>query len=294
METKQKIEVEASYSSTQIAFMGKPSENIKIPFEVLKFQDGSLRVTLDQEILMTLEHPHMINIQAYIESMDDLMIVAQIKDCLERHIRFAHYILTVLSPVYSRYDRVMLGNDGFGAKVFSRFIDSIAFSSVVYFDCHSNVLVDATNNAHDIEQYLLARELVPNTHFSIAPDKGACKKNPNAKLMFVKTRDLSTGKITGVEIAAYNALKEGVTYTVIDDLCEGGRTFIEVAKEFEQYYDNDLQLYVTHGLFTNGAFGKLLMHYVHIYVYFLKESVYNTLSEAEKLQVTVKYLIKDV
>lgn len=294
METKQKIEVVVSYGTQQVAFMKKPSGVIKIPFDVLKFNDGSLRVTLDQEVLNSLDHPHMVNIHAYIESLDDLMIVAQIKDVLERYVRFSYSVLTVLSPIYSRYDRVMLGNDGFGTKVFSRFIDSMNFTMVNYFDCHSDVLVKQTNNANDFEQHLLVRDMIDTQGFTIAPDKGACKKNQTAKLMFIKTRDVATGKITGVAIAAYNELKEGVTYTVVDDLCEGGRTFIEVAKEFKNFYENDLQLYVTHGLFTNGAFDKLLMHYTHIYVYFLKESVYNTLSEEQKAQVTIKYLIKDV
>lgn len=293
MEIKKRIEVAAFYGTQQIAFLKKQAGNINIPFEVLKFSDGSLRVTLDKDVLASLDNPQFVNITAYIESMDDVMVVAQIKDVIDRHLRFHQVYLTVTSPIYSRYDRVMLGNDGFGAKVFADFINSIGFACVHYYDCHSDVLVDLTKASTNIEQTLLVREMVEDSHLSIAPDKGACKKNPTAKLMFSKMRDLVTGKIQGVAIAVYNDLKKDVTYTVVDDLCEGGRTFVEVALAFSEYYDNNLNLYVTHGLFTNGAFGKLLSYYKHIYVYFLKESVYNTLTDAQKECVTVKYLIKE-
>lgn len=292
MEIKKRIEVEAFYSTQQIAFMKKPSGKIVIPFEVLKFNDGSLRITLDQAVLDSLDHPQIINISAYIESMDDLMVVAQIKEIIDRYVRFSYRMLTVTSPIYSRYDRVMLGNDGFGASVFSRFVNSIGFTCVQYFDCHSKVLADLTTNSSNVVQSYLVSDLLDTQGFTIAPDKGACKKNPKAKLIFNKTRNALTGKVEGVEPAVLNELKVGCTYTVVDDLCEGGRTFFEVAKSFSKYYDNDLNLYVTHGLFTNGAFPKLLMLYKHIYVYFLKEDVYNALTPAQKQRVTVKYLIQ--
>lgn len=50
MEIKKRIEVAAFYGTQQIAFLKKQAGNIDIPFEVLKFSDGSLRVTLDKDV----------------------------------------------------------------------------------------------------------------------------------------------------------------------------------------------------------------------------------------------------
>lgn len=42
---------------------------------------------------------------------------------------------------------------------------------------------------------------------------------------------------------------------VMDDICDGGATFISLAKEIkahELYNDQELWLYVTHGIFSKG------------------------------------------
>jgi ribose-phosphate pyrophosphokinase len=43
-----------------------------------------------------------------------------------------------------------------------------------------------------------------------------------------------------------------MTYVIADDICDGGRTFIELAKELRGMGAQIVHLYVTHGFFTKG------------------------------------------
>jgi ribose-phosphate pyrophosphokinase len=43
---------------------------------------------------------------------------------------------------------------------------------------------------------------------------------------------------------------------IIDDICDGGRTFIELAKVIKEQTDKPIYLVVTHGIFS-GGFEKL-------------------------------------
>ena len=45
-------------------------------------------------------------------------------------------------------------------------------------------------------------------------------------------------------------------FIIIDDICDGGRTFIELAKEIRKQTDKPIYLIVTHGIFSAG-FEKL-------------------------------------
>ncbi|MNP55768.1 phosphoribosylpyrophosphate synthetase [compost metagenome] len=62
-----------------------------------------------------------------------------------------------------------------------------------------------------------------------------------------KERDLATGRITKLDMSADVT---GLNLFVLDDICDGGRTFIELAKLVTKA--NKVELAVTHGLFTKG------------------------------------------
>ena len=55
-----------------------------------------------------------------------------------------------------------------------------------------------------------------------------------------------------------------VNFLVIDDICDGGRTFINLAEKLLIMGANDLYLYVTHGIFSKGL-PSIHEYYKHIY-----------------------------
>lgn len=279
----------------QQTYLDMTSELLTV--EALTFNDGSIRVTLP-EMNIDLEHRYC-EITAFIENLDDLSIIAQIKDIITRLSKAPRiFSLTITSTSYTRYDRVMLNNqtDAFGAKVFADLVNGLGFNFVNLFDCHSKVMLDLLNNSVNIGQ----DDLVQDTLYSysdfigdyniIAPDKGAAVKLNNPAMIFDKVRNLATGEITGMQII-HDDSDVSKEYLVIDDICEGGRTFIEVAKLFKEKKDASINLYVTHGIFSNGAIEKLLQYYSKIYVQFMKESDFNALPEEQSKYVFVNKLI---
>jgi ribose-phosphate pyrophosphokinase len=104
----------------------------------------------------------------------------------------------------------------------------------------------------------------------VSPDAGALKKvfhvadtvkYRNEVIIASKHRNLETGKIdyTNVPMSVHDADKD---VFIIDDICDGGRTFIEVAKAVNEvrklsssvHPDNHGKNYliITHGIFSAG------------------------------------------
>lgn len=269
-------------NTLQQAYLKMPA--LTLEPDILKFNDGSIRVTLPG-MHNNIDH-HYCTITSSIESMDDLMIVAQIKDIVERHSkRPKQFEFEIIGTPYTRYDRVMFADktDAFGAKVFADFVNSLNFDIVYLYDCHSQVMLDHINNSYNVDQdelvYNILRECTSmQSDFNIvAPDKGATKKLKYTNMVFDKVRNVETGQITGMEIVKDDSFPDK-EFLVIDDICEGGRTFIELAKLFKQHKSNKLNLYVTHGIFSNNALEKLVEYYDTIYVYFMKEELYDSLN----------------
>lgn len=302
MQVVEKFAVQLIPDTLQLAYMGATTVNVDV--EINTFNDGSVRVLMPS-ITKGFEW-QTARIDAFVESMDDLMVVAQIKDILEQNSknRPRSYCLNILSTLYTRYDRPMLGGiDGFGAKVFANFVNALGFDSVIFSDCHSEVMTDLVKNSINLHQIVLCRNTVELENVGlICPDKGARKKLTNAIIRFDKTRDLATGKITGIRLES-QVVGEPEKYSeflVVDDICEGGRTFIEVAKCFKENVKKGvlypkkglkLHLYVTHGIFSNHAVEKLLMEYDTIYTHYMKQSTYFDLTIQEQEKVIVNTLI---
>ena len=295
MKIDSKIMVSLLPDTLQKAYLGVQTK--EIPVSVLKFRDGSLRVTLPE---MDMDFVHLTCvITAFIENMDDLMIVAQIKDIVTRLSKQVRYTrLEIVSPIYSRYDRVMLNDktDGFGAKVFADFVNSIGFTFVTLFDNHSEVMTKLINNCHSVDQrtivnaVLRSKKLEFDSFNTIAPDKGAVAKNPNATVICNKVRDVTNGEITGMEVSKL-AIANDKPLLVVDDLCEGGRTFIEVAKLLH-HLGQPMSLFVTHGIFSNNALSNLTEHYEHVYTFAMKQETYDALDPDIKEKLTVHTLYK--
>ena len=297
MELIEKFKVLLKPDTAQAAYEALPE--VEVTVDLLEFTDGSIRVVLPNiEHVIGLNHRYL-QVECFAESMDDFMIVSQIKEIVDRLSRTPKTsTLKVLSTLYTRYDRPMFpaGNDGFGAKCAAQMINSLNFNFVNFIDCHSDVMIRELN--HGIvgaSQMGMASDLVGDLDFYsiVAPDKGALTKNPHADVVCHKVRDTTTGRITGMELIRSIRKSESDPLLVIDDICEGGRTFIGVAELLEEKYPNvERELYITHGVFSNAAsIVNLCEKYSKIHVYIMRASLYNSLHEFEQNKLNVKYLV---
>jgi ribose-phosphate pyrophosphokinase len=208
-----------------------------------------------------VQHPihNIVTIQATIHSSDDLMAVMLLGNCLREQCN--HVDLDIDYLPYARQDRICTPGDPFSLRVLSGMLNYIGFRQITVSDPHSPVSKDIVSRLkvrsqlqclpHDVKRIAIDATLV-------APDKGATAKTQIIAEMFGspsvsqahKVRDPKTGEITGTEVDREDYY--GETCLIIDDICDGGRTFHELAKVLKARNAGVVVLHVTHGIFSKG------------------------------------------
>lgn len=161
------------------------------------------------------------------------------------------------------------------------------FSSITVLDVHSNIAPACINNLKMIDNSQLVKYAIMNSsHFPggdkkdpdfilVSPDAGASHKIVKLAEKISYTGDIITcskerdkdGKLTKTVVPYNNEL--GTTdkdLIIIDDICDGGKTFINIAKEIKKsgMFYGKIYLIVTHGVFSAG-FNELLKYFDGIY-----------------------------
>lgn len=180
---------------------------------------------------------------------------------------------------YARQDRIPNKGEALSIKVFAQLLNSLGWKRVVVLDPHSDVSTALIENIQILPQWeiwgyqliKLNAEDVIGSFDLISPDAGALKKIYNLQnyvkssrckniRVGTKHRDTETGKITGTSVDGHPFNNTGI---VVDDICDGGRTFVELAKVIRKDYEK-LILCITHGIFSNGL-DELFQYYDEIY-----------------------------
>ena len=171
-----------------------------------------------------------------------------------------------------RQDRVDIPGVGFTLRVMAEIINTFSFDELITLDPHSEVTQRELNlRLWDRKLIVLQHEdwflkwiesttFAPGLHKFLFPDKGASEKyskvapyRPN--LSAWKIRDPQTGKLSGFGIPDLSAWKDNFVW-IVDDICDGGGTFIGLAKEIQRQYGKThchLGLAVSHGIFSQGV-----------------------------------------
>lgn len=193
-------------------------------------------------------------------SMNGFMALAQTVEIARRK-RCKGISLTYPYLPYARQDRVTSEEESFSMKVFARMINALDFESVTVYDPHSDVGPALIDRCHIVHQSVLWSKMVPdsvlrdpNTLF-VAPDAGAAKKliniNPEQLVLAYKKRNSSGAPIiSGIHSPVD---MKGRSCLIIDDICDGGRTFTELAAALREHHVSSVGLYVTHGIFSHGT-----------------------------------------
>jgi ribose-phosphate pyrophosphokinase len=166
---------------------------------------------------------------------------------------------------YARQDRACVAGDSFSLKVFTDIINSQNYSKVIVSDAHSMVSLALLNNVEEIPQETFANRVhsrikkdYGTVDFIVSPDLGASKKSEE----WTKINDINVIQATKVRdksgsIVATRLYDEGVNLVgskclIVDDICSGGKTFIELAKVLKSKGVEKIFLYITHGIFDFG------------------------------------------
>ena len=182
-----------------------------------------------------------------IDSPSKLLQLLELSNALE-YMGAKKTCLSIPYLLCARSDRHMLEGDSFDLEVVATLINLCDFEEVLLCDVHSDIALKLIKNSKNIVPNLLEKYDKENPLY-ICPDKGAIGRVPeNVEVIYCeKSRDLSTGKITLKVNTPEKAW--GRNCIIIDDLCDGGGTFIAIA---EQINPNYVTLAVTHGIFSKG------------------------------------------
>lgn len=206
-----------------------------------------------------------------IVSSKDMIMLMLAMDALKRVAQGMPVKIGLFLPYFpgARQDRTMVDGEPLTSKVYADLINSLGFSNVGIIDPHSTVTPALINNCfvystnkfvHTvIEDINRTRE---NNLLLVSPDVGAIKrtedvgklfKMTNDQILIVhKSRDLDTGKIKKIDLLTNRTDLGGADCVIIDDICDGGGTFLGVAAALKRRNAGRLFLVVTHGIFSKG------------------------------------------
>lgn len=167
----------------------------------------------------------------------------------------------------ARQDRINSSGDVlFTLRSVAEMINQRAFNAVLVLDPHSAVSDGVIKNTVHYPLERVASRVWKGYSGVIAPDKGAKRRAEEFAAVMSKpvyygskVRDVSTGRLSGFDID----VPDRGHYLVVDDICDGGGTFIGLADKIHEH-DAFADLYVSHGIFSKGT-RELKANYKNIY-----------------------------
>jgi ribose-phosphate pyrophosphokinase len=257
-------------------------EKSQINYKVNRFPDGQQSVTLEIDMShLTAKQAEAVKIYSRLNTFRDLELII----CATAALRNTGIQRIVLYTPYfmgARSDRRFTeGDANYLKQVICPIINSQKFDAVIVLDPHSDVLEACLDNYEKVDNHTIVKHALTDIDNKndaqdrivlVSPDAGAYKKIFDVAQKFdirkiitaTKVRDIKTGKILHTEIPVLDQ-HEKLKYVIVDDICDGGRTFIELAKAIHDSRPTaEVYLIVTHGIFSN-SFYELSKHIKKVY-----------------------------
>jgi ribose-phosphate pyrophosphokinase len=307
-----------------------PNDTLSFKYEISRFPDGQQSVRLIEDGYNTFQslrdsdQAHGIIIKSRLNTFSNLELIICATQAL-KEVGVKNIELYIPYCIGGRSDRKFVeGGINYIKNIIGPIINSQGYNRVSIMDPHSDVLEACINNFEKIDNlkvvdfalkdYFLSKgfqtwnkDNFKNVRF-VSPDAGALKKvfhvaeatrYPNEVVIASKHRNIETGKIdyTDVPMSVNDADKD---FFIFDDICDGGRTFTEIAKAIEEkrklsssvkpeHYGKNY-LVVTHGIFSAG-YANLGEYFETIYTTNSVKNIGNTEYHAlENIPTKVKQL----
>lgn len=238
-----------------------------IEFDNFIFNGGEPHI----KILEKLTNENELTITTRIQSFNDVGLLLIATDALRRmEVENLHLVIPYFPA--ARQDRVMVAGESLSVKIYADIINAQNYRSVTILDAHSEVTPALLNQVRNISNHQFVTTCLQNEkdYILISSDGGALKKvyklaqflNGVPVVECSKMRDVKTGKLSGFKV--YEDDLEGKTCVIVDDICDGGGTFLGLGEELKKKNCGKLILVVTHGIFSRGL-EELSEVFDHIY-----------------------------
>lgn len=262
------------------------------PVEPINFPAGEVGVRL------TMDHIHQkptnlkghYNVSWEFESPSEYFVLAQLIDALKNSTLGIHKVkIDLFIPYFpfARQDRIVNKGEANALRVFCNALNNLDIETIVTYDPHSLAVEQHFDpgkfsyvTQEDVFVMYAPEVMKLDIDVVIAPDAGAAKKAAAiAKILDAelvqcnKVRDKLTGEVVSLKFDNLNSVANSSKVLVVDDICDGGATFIAVGKTIrdvigtgDQAPDGvpcQVMLYTTHGIYSKGK-TELNKYYTHI------------------------------
>lgn len=250
-------------------------DNVEVPVKFIRFSDGSSNVKLEIPQKFKDVKPsayYSIVVEPTTPADDYLWEIELVQNAI--YISFGanfkrSYLMLPYLP-HARADRVFEEGNAHPLNVFLNNVQG--FDDIHLTDPHSDFykIYETEEDRKFVvkHQHECFRQIVRNIESGsilISPDKGATNKiyKLQKKLDYAmistlvieatKIRDVATGRIISTELPkpVDQSVKDKVCY-IVDDICDGGGTFLPLADKLREAGAKEVHLYVTHGIFAKG------------------------------------------
>ncbi len=246
-------------------------EKSDIPFKHFVFPDGQphLKLMLEEKSPtggFRGQNTEGVTILTRLANPSDLFTVLIAKDALEAS-GFSPISLTISYLMAARMDRQMTEGEPFSLRVVSTLLNQAGFKSISIFDPHSDVSTALLLRSKAIGNEVFVKDCIADfrknqgekeDYYLVSPDAGALKKIHKVAQYVqaprvaecMKMRDVKTGQLSGFKTMESDFDRK--TCFIVDDICDGGGTFIGLAALLKQHNAGKIVLIVSHGIFSKG------------------------------------------
>lgn len=232
-------------------------------YKVIKFPDGELHLELEP-----LNRKEPVVVKCRITNSDDLFLLIQLSDILKRQC-IEVSILEIYYLMGMRCDRLFDIDRPFTLSIVANVVNSLNAEMVYIYEPHSvryRKLIHHSFSS-DLTWYIKCRLFEQNKEsLLVAPDKGSIYRYGDIHFAVVcdKVRNETTGELQGFRASPKEDVA-GRDLLVIDDLCDGGGTFVGLAPKLRELNPNTLSLLVTHAIQKQGI-EKVAAVYDKVYI----------------------------
>lgn len=190
----------------------------------------------------------------------EFMHLAQLVELLRARTELPVYLHLPYLP-YGRQDKEVDNGATFALHAFARLINALGFTRVDIGDPHSPVALELIERSRAYYPRQAVELTLGKTQSDLIvyPDQGALRKYTRiyagvdvGYLWGEKVRDQATGRILSYRLSGGPSVL-GRRCLIVDDICDGGATFILLAQALREQGVDSVSLFVTHGLFTQGV-----------------------------------------
>jgi ribose-phosphate pyrophosphokinase len=224
-----------------------------LAFKTFTFPDGQPHFRLE-----TYEREfNEVTVETALKSPCDLFTLLLAAGVLRSN-GYASINLDIRYLLGARMDRAIGPLEPFTLDTVARLINGAGFTRVRILDAHSEVTTRLIRNSVNVLPKAVVDQVLTTLGDVdvVIPDKGATLRvmelagTRSWVHQCYKTRDPQTGALNSFQVPG-EGLK-GRDLLIIDDICDGGGTFVGLAKLLKKAEAKSVNLFVTHGIFSKG------------------------------------------